>query len=182
MTRDIDRERAKTIIVEIIRRSGGSLKNKTNLFKAFWKAHVVAAEQGRTLSHYPIVRMPNGPGIDRFDVLLGQLLSAGVVQTETESGKYPSIIFMIADDTQFLSDLSGEDIEAVNAGVHFVNGRSAATVSQWSHELSRSWKLSKDGQELDIVLDAIPETASQGREESRRKIRDIVASAFNEST
>lgn len=177
--RQIDRERAKSVIVEIIRRSGGTLRNKTNLFKAFWKAHVAAAAHGRALSDYPIVRMPNGPGIHDFDRLFGELLTAGVVHSEMDySGQYPAFVFTIADDSQFISDLSDEDVEDVNAGVRFVEGKTAGELSLWSHDHSRSWNLSRDGQELDIVLDAIPPEETAARAERRQTIRSIVQECF----
>ncbi|MBP87557.1 MAG: hypothetical protein CMJ64_12665 [Planctomycetaceae bacterium] len=62
-----EKDRAKRIIIEIIRQADGSFERKTNLYKAFYHAHLkYAADNPGYLSKWPIVRMPRGPGID-FD-------------------------------------------------------------------------------------------------------------------
>src|SRR5829696_1839003 len=91
----MDKQRAKQIIVEIIRASGGSLTNKTNLFKAFYHAHLKYAEKRPDiLSDWPIIRMPRGPAIDRFNVLLGELISEGILDLGcVEKGPFEAMQF-----------------------------------------------------------------------------------------
>lgn len=149
---------AKAVIVEIIRQSGGVLRNKTNLFKAFWKAHVAAASMGRSLSTYPIVRMPNGPGIDKFDRLMGELMSEGAVVTEmTIVGPYSAFEFRLVAHDAYDDCLTADDVIAIRNGVEFISGKTSAECSEWSHQQSRSWVASKDGDLLDTDLDSIPE-------------------------
>ena len=88
-----DKNRAKQIIVEIVRQAGGVLDNKTNLFKAFYRAHLKFAESNPGfLSTWKIVRMPNGPGIHRFEVLLGELIADGYLEVD-EVGKAAALHF-----------------------------------------------------------------------------------------
>lgn len=159
-----DKERAKAIIVEIIRQAGGRLYDKTNLFKAFWRAHVLyAREHHRDLSQWPIVRMPQGPGIDKFNVLLGELLTEGVVEAEQVeyegSGRSGFVFHLLNESSQGLPD--PEAVECVRIATKAVDGRTSTSVSDESHIESRAWNAARDGQELDITLDAIPEDEYQ---------------------
>jgi hypothetical protein len=152
-----DRDRAKAIIVEIIRQSGGLFRNKTNLFKAFWLAHVEYARTHATgLSRWPIVRMPNGPGIDKIDVLLGDLMTEEMVRVDqVQVGEKSAFEFeLIGEPTATFSD---EERHAIREAVSLVAGKSAALVSHESHRQSRSWTEAKDGDRLDVFLDVIPD-------------------------
>jgi hypothetical protein len=147
-----DKERAKAIIMEIIRQAGGQFHNKTNLFKAFYYAHLeFARTQPGFLSTWPIVRMPNGPGIDRFDRLLGELMAEGKLEIQPiTKGSYEGFLFSTAGtgDPDVLPDGSAD---AIAKAVSMVDGKTARTVSKESHR--RAWKSAKDGQEMNIYLD-----------------------------
>jgi len=150
---------AKAVIVEIIRQNGGTLNNKTHLFKAFWKAHVAAAQaRSRPLTSYPIVRMPRGPGIHKVSVLLGELMAEGVITVDPPDGsQYSSFEFGLLDSGRYADLLSDDDRAAIQLGVASVRGKTTAQISEESHRDSRSWRSAQDGDELDIDLDAIPE-------------------------
>lgn len=167
-----DKERAKAIIVEIIRQAGGRFRNKTNLFKAFWRAHVAyAGSHLAPLSDWPIVRMPMGPGIDRFNALLGELMLENVVEAEqVQHGDFTGFIFHLLPGAP--ETLTPEEIEAVKTGVQSVDGKSAGDVSDDSHDHSRAWQSAKDGDELDVFLDVIPEDEYRERE---KRLRELVA-------
>jgi hypothetical protein len=173
-----DKLRAKAIIVEIIRQAGGTLHNKTNLFKAFWRAHVAYAETHLTaLSDWPIVRMPMGPGIDKFDLLLGELMGAGIVETQqVDRGGFTGFVFHLVSDVPSL--LNEDEQAAIKAGVELVDGKSAAQVSESSHEFSRAWREATDGDELDIFLDAIPEAEHQQLSATARELSEAFDKEF----
>jgi len=161
----LDKDRAKAIIVEIIRQSGGTFRNKTNLFKAFWRAHVeYARTHAASLSRWPIVRMPNGPGIDRFDLLLGELMAEEMVRADQfEAGEVVGFEFhLIGTPAAVFSD---EERAAIRKAVGSVVGKTAAQVSEESHQKSRSWNSAKDGERLDVFLDVIPESEFSAREQ-----------------
>jgi hypothetical protein len=163
--RNRDKERAKAIIVEIIRQAGGRFRNKTNLFKAFWRAHVAWAESHLTpLSDWPIVRMPMGPGIDKFNALLGELMLEGSVEAEqVQHGEFTGFVFHLLPGAP--ESLGPDEVEAVKRGVAAVDGKSALDVSERSHDQSRAWQSAEDGEELDVFLDAIPEDEYREREQ-----------------
>src|SRR5262245_32884077 len=95
-----ERERAKEIIVEIIRRAGGRFRKKTNLFKAYYHAHLHFSKNNPGyLSSWPIVKMPQGPGIHDADLLIAELVDEGViVEREVQMGDHPGRVFDLIDE------------------------------------------------------------------------------------
>ena len=88
------RNKAKAVIAEIIRQSPGDrLEGKVRLFKAFYFAHVYFSRSTAksSLTGWPIVKMPMGPGIDHSEELLEELVEEGVISIEeVDIGPYPS--------------------------------------------------------------------------------------------
>jgi len=160
------KSKAKRIIVEIIRQAGGRFTNKTNLYKAFYYAHLRYAEvHPGYLSTWPIVRMPRGPGIDRFDVLLGELMAEARVETkQIDWGERTGFQFRLCGETAAEgTELANEAVDAIAFAVNLVTGMSANAVSDLSHSDSRSWRLGQDGEELNIYTDALSEKEFERR-------------------
>jgi len=152
------RDRAKRIIVEIVRQAGGEFQNKTNLYKAFWRAHLAYADTNLGyLSNWPIVRMPQGPGIDNFDHLLADMLADDWLTIgERQIGDCTAMVFAIGSRCP-PSIFNDAQITAIRSGVAKVKHKSARFVSDQSHKDSRVWNEASDGDTLDIYLDLIPE-------------------------
>jgi hypothetical protein len=152
-----DRECAKQIILEIIRQAGGVLNYKTSLFKAFYHAHLRFADtHPGYLSAWPIVRMPRGPGIDRFDVLLGELMAEDRITTkEIEIADYRGFQFALCGQNSQTHMLPEGAEEAIAYGVQQVRGKSATQVSAESHQVSRAWREANNGDELNVYLDSM---------------------------
>src|SRR4051812_23617273 len=104
-----DKSRAKQIIVEIIRLSGGRLESKTRLFKIFYFAHLYFAKDNPGyLSDWTIVRMPHGPGIDTAESLIRELVEEKVIDVcRGDLGPYSPVLFRLLDDS-IPADLSLE--------------------------------------------------------------------------
>jgi len=175
-------KRAKKIIVELVRQAGGQFQNKTNLFKAFWKAHLAyAANSPGYLSTWPIVRMPNGPGIADFDYLLSEMLADGwLTIDETEVGNYRAIVFSLGPAAPPPS-LPEAAIEAIQTGVKAVDGKSATAVSDESHRQSRVWREAKDGEELDIYLDLMSDAERDQREANLAALAQAIGTTYETS-
>jgi len=172
-----ERERAREIIAEIIRQAGGELVNKTNLYKAFYHAHLEYADKNLDyLSTWPIVRMPKGPGIHEADRLLGELVSAGVlVIDELQKGDVTAFRFRLCEQRLHDSPLKAREIAAIRYGVREVAGKTAGRASEDSHEASRAWREGTDGEELNIYLDRISdETVAQEREAIKSLSEDAI--------
>jgi hypothetical protein len=163
MTQQEQRDRAKRVIVELVRQSGGTFYNKTNLFKGFWRAHLAYADANLGyLSNWPIVRMPNGPGINDFDHLLAELLADDWIATsEKQFDRGVGIVFTLGSKCPPI-ELTDRQIQAINEGVGYVQNHSSGFVSDQSHKDSRVWREAKDGEELDIYLDLIPDDERAG--------------------
>lgn len=169
-------KRAKRVIVELVRQASGQFQNKTNLFKAFWKAHLFyAANSPGYLSNWPMVRTPSGPGIGDFDYLLSEMLADGwLTISEAEVGGFRSLVLSLGPNCP-PPVLPADAIEAIREGLNAIGGNSST--SDQSHLQSRVWREAKDGEELDIYLDLIED------EERARLEADfaILASAFGSS-
>jgi Protein of unknown function (DUF4065) len=173
-----DREKAKRLILEIIRQSGGGL-GKTQLFKAFWLSHLYYAKTARGfLTDWRIVRMPHGPGIDEADDLLQELVQSGfITQTHEAKGPYTQIHCSITGK-EIDEKFSTEAIQAIQAAVGDVKGQSAGSISQWSHEFSRSWNNTPNGTELDIYADLIPDDVYNERRKKLTKMKKVYEDLF----
>jgi hypothetical protein len=173
-----NRERAKRVILEILRQSGGGL-GKTQLFKAFWLAHLYYSKAARGyLTDWPIVRMPNGPGIDRGDSLIRELVEEGRVRTTHEPrGPYTEINCTLTDRA-VEGELSAEAVAAVRAAVGDVKQHSASSISQWSHDFSRSWNNTPNGAELDIYTDLIPDDVYEARKRELVELKKAYEDLF----
>ena len=176
------KERAKLVIAETIRQAGGVLQNKTNLFKAFYHAHLIYSQKhAGYLSTWPIVKMPNGPGIHHSDELLGELMAQGVLQIgEVRAGNYTAFKFELCDDRFLEGQLEPEAVEAIAEAVKIVEGKSAYRVSSESHAHSRTWRNAADGEELAIYCDLIPDAEYRERRDRMEATAEILRDAWNQ--
>ena len=171
MSPEAQKDRAKRIIVELVRQAGGVFYNKTNLFKAFWRAHLAySADHPGYLSAWPIVKMPQGPGIDRADQLIGEMLEEGwLTLTEQSMGQHTGLVFALGDTVPPCA-LDRQAVAAIREGVAAVDGKRASTVSDESHRDSRAWNQAEMGKELDVYIDLVPDDELQARDESLERL------------
>jgi hypothetical protein len=174
-----DKNRAKQIIVEIIRLHDGELPTKTCLFKAFYFAHLYYAKSAPDyLSDWPIVRMPNGPGIDGADRLLQEMVDENVLDCRiARVGPYDAVKYRLKKDV-IPDSLSVEHIGAIKAAVDFVKGKSATELSNITHEYSRSWQMASNGEELNIYVDLEPEEEYVQRMQSFTRLDNVIANVW----
>lgn len=173
-----DKEKALRVLAELIRQAGDEwLEGRTRLFKAFYFAHLFyAAKSPCGLTNWPIVNMPNGPGIHAAEELLAELERRQWITREPAmTGPYPSEKYHINQIPDDLG-LSQEERESVRQAFATVQGRTAQELSAFVHEFSRSWQRTKSGEELDVYLDIIPEDEF----ERRQKELERIAKCFRE--
>ena len=180
-TKDMEstsRQLAKDIIVAILYASGGQLKGKTRLYKAFYFAHLfLFKDTGLLLSDWPIVRMPNGPGIDDGEAIIHELVGDGVIRTgNTGTGPYVETSFKLHGNPRL--SLTGAQLVAIQKAAGYIKKKTASKLSELTHEYSRSWLDAKNGDELNIYLDVLSEDElAQGRQ-SIHKLKTIVDEVF----
>jgi Protein of unknown function (DUF4065) len=148
-----NQELAEQIIVEILRQSKDGL-NKVQLYKTFWVSHLYYSNENRGyLSNWPVVKMPQGPGIDRASHLLEKLRNQGEITiTQQQSGPFTEHLCRVAISAKFGS-LSKEAVEAIGKAVEFTAKKTGSYLSQLSHEQSRGWRELGLGEEIDIYAD-----------------------------
>jgi hypothetical protein len=168
-----DADKARRVILEIIRQSAGDrIEGKTKLFKAFYFAHLFYAQDKTSyLSEWPIVRMPNGPGIDDFSMLLGWLCRQGFVRVEPCSvGPYTSTSYSLTEQGLREPPLPASELAAVRKAIDFVSDKSGAQLSDITHEYSKSWNDAQDGEELPIYLDLLSDEDYQKSKSAAQEI------------
>jgi hypothetical protein len=126
--------------------------------------------------------MPNGPGIDRFDELVAGLTKAGAMSTEPALvGPYRTICYRATGRPFEHGSLPPEAADAVREAVELTADKTAAELTNITHEHSRSWNQAKLGEDLSIYLDLLPEDDSHSAEQRRlAQIKDEVMAVWNE--
>ncbi len=161
--------RVKRIITEIVSHCPEGI-GKTKLYKAFWLSHLIYANKNPGfLSDWPVVRMPRGPGIDKGSYLLGSLIDEGFLATSHKyHGPLPETIHQLKAKSE--GDLDEAAVAAIKAAAEDILPLTASQCSEISHDASRSWNESKDGAELNIYTDMIPDEEYEHRKKSMREI------------
>ena len=148
-------EAAKSVICDLIAAAGGMLCGTVRLNKAFYFAHLYYwRDQKDVLTDYPIVRLPNGPCIDDYEILLEELARDGRIAVTTRPlGPYTETVYRLAEDRPFERD--GPRAAAILSAVEFVESHSAVELSEITHEHSRSWQETPNGKEMNIYADLL---------------------------
>ncbi len=175
-----EKERAKQIIVEIVRLSGGRLESMTRLFKAFYFAHLFFAQrQPGYLSDWPLVHLRRGPGIKDADQLIEELRTEGRIEVHlVPEGPYQRREYRTTVKDSAPEPLSLDAIDAIRDSVIFVNDKSVTDLRELTHEYSRSWRLTKVGEELDIYIDLQGEEEFGEREALFDKLSPMIDDIF----
>jgi hypothetical protein len=175
-----DKNRALRIIAEIIRQAGGELTGTTRLYKAFYFAHLYYAESAPGyLSDWPIVKMPNGPGIDSGNQLIAEMKDAGVLSTDhVHVGPFQAMRFRLSGKEPLGDALAPEAVDAIRRAVQLVQDKAAGELSELIRDFSRSWNLAKEGEELNTYIDLIPDDEYASDEVRLREIRQEIEAAW----
>jgi len=159
------RTKARDVILEILRNADGEWTGKAKLFKAFYFAHLYYAnERPGLLTDWPIARLPQGPGIDRSPELFDGMVQAGYLLIErVHDGPFPEYRYRLTEKGRLVDRLPEDAAAAIKEATLFCLPRSAAELSQLTHERSRSWIEGKNGDVLNIYIDTIPDDEYEKR-------------------
>ena len=160
------------VILEILRVADGEWTGKTKLYKAFYFAHLYYAnERPGLLTDWPIARMPEGPGIHQGDRLLNAIAEHGFLTVElSHEGPYPENRYRLTDKAGQVPRPPADASSAIKDAANFCLPRTATELSQLTHERSRSWKLGRDGDLLNIYIDTIPDDEYQRRQDELARL------------
>ena len=175
---------ARDVILEILRNAGGEWVGKTRLDKAFYFAHLYYAnERPGLLTDRPIARMRHGPGIDKGDTLLAELVQDGYITEENiQDGPYPENRYRLTDKGRQVSEIPDDAKCAIEKATAFCRTKSAAELSQITHDRSRSWNLAKEGEILNIHIDTIPEDEYEKRKAELERLDGLLSTVGDEAT
>ena len=171
------REKTKAIIAAIIQTAGGTFNGKTRLYKAFYVAHLLhfRDHQG-VLSDYPIVRMPRGPAVDDGNALLRELKTQGVLNFgQRSAGPYVEEVFTL--NTR-LDGLTRDELDSVRRAVEWIADKTAAELSEWTHEFSNTWEDTLNGNQMNIYADLLSETEYSEMKQRHRAAGELVDAIF----
>lgn len=148
------REAAKDLICDLLAANGGSMPGTVRLNKAFYFAQLYYWSDGDgVLTDYPVVRLPNGPAIDDYATLLHELVEAETIAVSHRPvGPYRETVYRLVEDRPVADGVRGD---AIRRAVELVSTRSAAELSELTHEFSRSWRETTNGSEMDIYGDLV---------------------------
>ncbi len=177
----LDLDRAKQVLVELIRAAGGEWTGKTRLYKAYYLAHLYYAEsEPDYLTNWPLVKMPYGPGIECGDELLNELVLSGVLaRKHTLVGPYTATAYSLTGKSPPGEAMSQQAVRTVEQAVSFVKEKGAAELSDLTHEFSRSWNSVQEGQELNIYVDLIPDDEFAARDQRLSTLKTELLAAWN---
>ncbi len=178
------RVEARDVILELLRAADGEWTGKTKLFKAFYFAHLFYAnESPRLLTGWPIARMPQGPGIHRSDELFRSLVDAGLMEVESiHDGPYPEYRYRLTKKGRDVERPPDDVRMAIEKATLFCLPKTAAELSQLTHERSRSWLNGKEGDILDVCLDTIPDDEYEKRAAELVELDRQVSAALGRGT
>ncbi len=176
------RSKAHDVILEIIRNADGEWTGKTKLFKAFYFAHLYYAnERPALLTDWPIARMPQGPGIDKSHKLFHELERDGYLVIEAvHEGPYPESRYRLTDKGKNAERPPEDARAAIKDAALFCFPKTAAELSQITHERSRSWIEGRDGDILNIYIDTIPDDEYERRQQEIGQLDRELLDAFRE--
>ena len=175
-----DTASAEEIILDIIAVKGGRFESKTLLYKAFYLAHLYYwVKHEGVLSHYPIVRMPNGPGIEQGDELIEGLVRSGRITRSVEPyGPYRTEVFTLVESRP-IDPKSGRQ-DAVRDALAFIGTKTAKQVCDEIHEFSRSWRRGASGDELAIYLDLLTDDELVAVQTAAKEAGELLRQALGE--
>jgi hypothetical protein len=181
-----DIDKAKNIVCALVHFSGGRFEGKTRLNKAFWRAHVYHYRHNAgLLSKYPIARLPEGPAIDDLDDLLVILEREGRISVEDRPrGKFVETVIHLESMPPCFS--SSEE-RAIKEGLKWVKGKTAVQVRDESHFLSSAWQTNRNGEIIDLALEALDSSEVKSIAAEKKKIsanlawaKEVAMKAFGE--
>lgn len=166
---------AKRVILGIIAEAGGEFVGAGRLNKAFWLAHVLHwKSQDGVLTRYPIVKLKDGPGIDRREALINELHREGKLEISRyrlRGQKYT----LVGEAPR----LTPAERESISAALKTLGGRGYTAISKLSHDKSVSWNDAEMGEELDYMLDAMGPAEVQRIRDSFKKAKGDFELAFS---
>jgi hypothetical protein len=171
-----DAEAARGVILEILRQSlgqNGARPSRSQINHRFWLAHLYYARENRGfLTTWPILRASGGVEIWKVDGLLRDLVDDGLAEVEViDVGPIPVCVYACTPAAAE-GHLPDAAITAVSRAI--ADGKDVGSNSAlgWPVTLSRAWRETPEGEEMNIYIDLIPDDAHETR---RRSLEEMAS-------
>lgn len=174
------REEAKEVICTILAAAGGELHRKIALFTVFYYAHLYYWQEfGKPLTDHPIVRMPQGPGIEDHIALFAELEAEGKIKVCREAfGPFQEYVYVLNTETAI--NPNDSRYRAIERALKWIEGKSATEISEEVRDYSRSWQLAHDGDELNIYIDLFSDEEYADMKQRFDEVEAMVNKVFSE--
>ena len=171
-----DSEAAKGVILEILRQrldQNGARPSRSQISHWFWLAHLCYARQNRGfLTTWPILRVAGGVEISNVDALLCDLVDDGLAEVEVvDVGPIPVTLYSCTP-TVAAQRLPKGALAAVSQALAGVKDVFSGSYYCWYSAVSRAWRTTPEGEEMNIYIDLIPDTVYETR---RRGLEELAA-------
>jgi hypothetical protein len=174
-----DRLGARAVVCAIVQQSASRKLEKVvvgrdSLVWLFWLAHLYYARKNPGyLTAWPLIRKPWGAEILDLDAILKGLIEDGLVRAErVDYGPIPLTSYVSTGKPLDL-ELRPQVLDAVREAHSFFTADKDLG-APWSRpfplSFSRAWRITPDGEELNIYLDLIPDDAY---EDGRRMLEEL---------
>lgn len=162
---------AKNLILKIISLAEPEgLLGRVRLFKAFYYSHLnYMKTTGQLLTRWAIIHMPFGPGIDNSELLTDELIDEKSINAESVDG---TKCYKLGSNA-ILPAFNSKAEKAIEQAVQYVIFKTAKFLSDKTHETSRSWKETTNGEIQNIALDLLTDEQLQAIEKALEPDKDI---------
>jgi hypothetical protein len=174
-----DRLGARAVLWAIVQQSAPHNSEKLvlgrdSLVWLFWLAHLYYARKNPGyLTAWPLIRKPWGAEVLELDAILKELIEDGLVRAEqVDCGPMPLMSY-VCTGKPLDFELRPQVLDAVREAHSFFTADKAPG-ALWNQpfplSFSRAWRITPDGEELNIYLDLIPDDAY---EDGRRMLEEL---------
>jgi hypothetical protein len=178
----IEKRLVQQVILEILTQAGTKQVpglGREFLALTFWLAHLYYAKSHPGyLTTWPLVRTSWGVEIRGASALLRELVEEEFVRVEQrECGPFPVTVYLSTGKKQE-SELPPAAVEAIRRAAS-ENHVCPTFFPAWPVPLSRAWRATPDGEEMDIYLDLIPEDEYEERRRQLESLKDDLGDLFS---
>jgi hypothetical protein len=173
-----DAEAARGVIVEILRQQldqKESRLSRDDINHVFWLAHLHFARENRGfLTTWPILRIADGVEVFKVDAILTELVDDGLVEVEViDAGPIPLSRYTCtaAGAARRLPDPASA---AVSQALASMKDLCCRGYFRRHGSVSRAWRTTPEGEEMNIYIDLIPDDVYQARQ---RTLEEMTASS-----
>lgn len=165
------------VVIEFLKNAPDGI-NKAKMYKAFYLAHLLYADQAPgLLTNWEIEHTPQGPGISDSFRLFDSLEAGGYLsRSVAANGLYKEHLYRWTGKA-VPAELPKDAAEAVKRATEYVLPLTATQLRDLTHEHSRSWVEGCKGEKLEIYTDLVDDEEYDRRNASLERLEEQLKAA-----